>query len=62
MAEGARLAGMSPDRIFSFATSDEAADQILSLLREGDLVLVKGSRGVRTETIVEKMKDTLKET
>lgn len=62
MAEGARSAGMSPDRIFSFATSDEAADHILSLLREGDLVLVKGSRGVRTETIVEKMKDTLKET
>ena len=62
MAEGARSAGMSPDRIFSFATSNEAVDQILSLLREGDLVLVKGSRGVRTETIVEKMKDTLKET
>jgi UDP-N-acetylmuramoyl-tripeptide--D-alanyl-D-alanine ligase len=62
MAEGARLAGMSPDRIFSFATSDEAADHILSLLLEGDLVLIKGSRGIRTETIVEKMKDTLKET
>ena len=62
IAEGARSAGMSPDRIFSFTTNDEAADHILSLLREGDLVLVKGSRGIRTEKIVEKMKDALKET
>jgi len=61
-ADGARSAGLSPAAIFSFATSDEAAENILPLLREDDLVLVKGSRGVRTDKIVEKIKTALKET
>jgi len=62
MAKGARLAGMGMDRILSFATSEDAAAQVPALLREGDLVLVKGSRGIRTETIVEALKETFKET
>jgi UDP-N-acetylmuramoyl-tripeptide--D-alanyl-D-alanine ligase len=61
MAAGARSAGMAPDRIFSFQNSDEAAAHIPGLLREGDLVLVKGSRGMKTETIVETIKNTFKE-
>jgi UDP-N-acetylmuramoyl-tripeptide--D-alanyl-D-alanine ligase len=35
------------------ADSEEAARVIGSLVREGDVVLVKGSRGIRTERIVE---------
>ena len=62
MAKEARLAGMGMDRILSFATSEDAAAQVPALLREGDLVLVKGSRGIRTETIVEALKETFKET
>jgi UDP-N-acetylmuramoyl-tripeptide--D-alanyl-D-alanine ligase len=62
MAQGARLAGMGMDRILSFATSEDAAAQVPALLREGDLVLVKGSRGIRTETIVEALKEAFKET
>jgi len=62
IVEGARSAGLSPDRIFSFATSEEAADGILALLRESDLVLVKGSRGIQTEKIIDKMKNVLEET
>jgi UDP-N-acetylmuramoyl-tripeptide--D-alanyl-D-alanine ligase len=50
------------DRILSFATSEDAAAQVPALLREGDLVLVKGSRGIRTETIVEALKEAFKET
>ena len=62
MAKGARLAGMGMDKLHSFAASEDAAAQVPALLREGDLVLVKGSRGIRTETIVEALKETFKET
>jgi UDP-N-acetylmuramoyl-tripeptide--D-alanyl-D-alanine ligase len=51
IVEGARGAGMSEARFFE--TTDEAAEAIVSELREGDLLLVKGSRGVHTERIVE---------
>ena len=61
MAGGARLAGLGMDGIHAFATSEEAAVQIPPLLREGDLVLVKGSRGIQTEKIVEALKEILKE-
>jgi UDP-N-acetylmuramoyl-tripeptide--D-alanyl-D-alanine ligase len=61
-AEGARDAGMGQGRIFSFASSLEAAEGIPSLLRDGDLVLVKGSRGIETEMIVERLRDVFKET
>lgn len=61
MAAGAQSAGMAPDRIFSFQDSDEASAHIPGLLREGDLVLVKGSRGMKTETIVETIKNKFRE-
>ena len=61
MAEGAAAAGMDKAQILSFADSIEAAEGIVPLLREGDLVLVKGSRGVRMERIVEALKERIKE-
>jgi UDP-N-acetylmuramyl pentapeptide synthase len=39
-----------------FATSDEAAAAALDEVRQGDLVLVKGSRGVKTDRVVERLK------
>jgi UDP-N-acetylmuramoyl-tripeptide--D-alanyl-D-alanine ligase len=50
MIAGAREAGLAETRFFE--TSDEAALALVSELREGDLVLVKGSRGVATDKIV----------
>ena len=47
---GAQEAGLTETRFFE--TSDEAAGAIVEEVREGDLVLVKGSRGVATEKIV----------
>lgn len=40
-----------------FATNGEAAEFLLSRLFPGDAVLVKGSRGMKTDEIVEKLKE-----
>ena len=61
IAEGAMAAGLPKERIHIFSTSDEAAARISSLLEDGDLVLVKGSRGMRTERVVEKLSVDFKE-
>lgn len=61
IAEGAMAAGLPKERIHVFPTSDEAAARIWSLLEDGDLVLVKGSRGMRTERLVEKLSVEFKE-
>ncbi|MCA1591567.1 MAG: UDP-N-acetylmuramoyl-tripeptide--D-alanyl-D-alanine ligase [Acidobacteria bacterium] len=54
--EGAREAGMSREATAFFETSEEAANALVKLVQSGDLVLVKGSRGVHTETIVEALR------
>jgi UDP-N-acetylmuramoyl-tripeptide--D-alanyl-D-alanine ligase len=56
MAAAAVAAGVPADRVRHFATSDEAADAAVALVRAGDLVLVKGSRGVRTDRVVDRLK------
>ncbi len=50
---GADDAGL--DKTYFFDNSDEAGDFVVTEVRPGDLVLVKGSRGVRTEKVVEKL-------
>ncbi len=57
MAEGAATAGMDRARIVSFADSGEAARAVPPLVAAGDLVLVKGSRGVKMEKIVESLRE-----
>src|SRR2546423_11768208 len=56
LVEGAREAGMSAEATRFFDSSDDAADALAGFVREGDLVLVKGSRGVHTEKVVEALK------
>jgi UDP-N-acetylmuramoyl-tripeptide--D-alanyl-D-alanine ligase len=56
MVAGAREAGMRNDAAIYCATPDEAADVLSREMRAGDLILVKGSRGVKTEIVVERMK------
>ena len=48
-------AGMAPSAVRHAATSEEAAEAALGVVRPGDLVLVKGSRGIRTEVVVERL-------
>jgi UDP-N-acetylmuramyl pentapeptide synthase len=56
MAEGALSSGMRADQIFSFKNSEEAAEEILHLIQEGDLILVKSSRKIEIEKIIERLK------
>ena len=53
LVDGAREKGLTNTRFF--ADSDEAANAIVTEVKPGDLILVKGSRGVRTEKIVERL-------
>jgi len=53
LVEGAKKAGLA-NATFA-ADSDTAGEMLASDIREGDVVLVKGSRGVRTEKVIEKL-------
>jgi UDP-N-acetylmuramoyl-tripeptide--D-alanyl-D-alanine ligase len=56
MADAAIAAGLSLPRVHHFETSDEAANSAAAWARAGDLVLVKGSRGVQTDKVVDRLK------
>jgi UDP-N-acetylmuramoyl-tripeptide--D-alanyl-D-alanine ligase len=56
IAAGAAEAGMPASNIYYAATSARAADLTVTLVKAGDLVLVKGSRGIRTEAVVDRLK------
>src|SRR5206468_10848965 len=53
LAEGARAGGIAHA---GFAVdSDKAGEMVCDLVRPGDVILVKGSRGVKTEKVIEKL-------
>jgi UDP-N-acetylmuramoyl-tripeptide--D-alanyl-D-alanine ligase len=56
MARAAVAAGMPEAAVRHVGTSAEAADVVVPALREGDLVLVKGSRGSRTDVVADRIK------
>lgn len=51
--EGAIEAGMILDNIFEFLDSPEAGNFIKTFVQKNDIVLVKGSQGMRMERVVE---------
>jgi UDP-N-acetylmuramoyl-tripeptide--D-alanyl-D-alanine ligase len=53
MVAGAQTAGLS--NVLFFEDSLHAGEFLIDEIRAGDLVLVKGSRGVRTEIVIEKL-------
>jgi UDP-N-acetylmuramoyl-tripeptide--D-alanyl-D-alanine ligase len=53
LVKGARKAGMKQSEFAE--DSDEAGNLLVQGIRSGDVVLIKGSRGVRTEKVVEKL-------
>ncbi len=52
IAEGAEGRGMAKENIFSCYDSEEAGKKAQEMLKEGDLVLVKGSQSARMERVV----------
>jgi UDP-N-acetylmuramoyl-tripeptide--D-alanyl-D-alanine ligase len=56
LARAAVASGMPRASVQHVATSDEAAQAIAALVDAGDVVLVKGSRGVKTDRVVERLK------
>ncbi|HEX8687046.1 MAG TPA: UDP-N-acetylmuramoyl-tripeptide--D-alanyl-D-alanine ligase, partial [Pyrinomonadaceae bacterium] len=57
LIEGARASGMGDSATRFFESSEEAAEALVRFVRPGDLVLVKGSRGVQTDKVVKALRE-----
>ena len=55
LAEAATRAGMREDNVIWVQSSTEASELMVPWLRAGDLLLVKGSRGTRTDIVVDRI-------
>ncbi|MEZ4600165.1 MAG: UDP-N-acetylmuramoyl-tripeptide--D-alanyl-D-alanine ligase [Syntrophotaleaceae bacterium] len=55
-AEGARQGGLAADRIIQVDSHEKAVESLEKLIRPGDRVLVKGSRGMKMERICAALK------
>ncbi|MCR4434566.1 MAG: UDP-N-acetylmuramoyl-tripeptide--D-alanyl-D-alanine ligase [Clostridiales bacterium] len=53
IAEGAMEAGASKSNVFFFENNDEAVQFLQGFVKDGDVILVKGSRGMKMEQVVE---------
>jgi len=56
LADAAVAHGMPASKVIYVATKEEAATLALERVRPGDLVLVKGSRGIGTDLVVDRLK------
>ena len=54
IAKGAKDAGMS--EVISFDDTDAAAENIKNIVKDGDCILIKASRGMKFEKIYQKIK------
>jgi UDP-N-acetylmuramoyl-tripeptide--D-alanyl-D-alanine ligase len=59
IAAGARGAGLDPTRVLEVSDLDAALDALVARLRDGDVVLVKASRGIELERLVEALRTAL---
>jgi UDP-N-acetylmuramoyl-tripeptide--D-alanyl-D-alanine ligase len=52
IGRGAKEAGMGEERIYYFSNNEKTADFLQQLIKENDLILLKGSQGARLEQVV----------
>jgi UDP-N-acetylmuramoyl-tripeptide--D-alanyl-D-alanine ligase len=55
ITRGALESGMAEDKVFNFSTPEEAGRFAQNKIKQGDLILVKGSQGVRMEKVVKEL-------
>ncbi len=55
IAESAMEFGMSEKNIFQYDKIDRASNELQEMMREGDMILVKASQGIRGEKLVEEI-------
>ena len=53
IARGAIESGMSPERVIRFSGNPELCEKLPELLQKDDVILVKGSRGMHLEEVVD---------
>jgi len=53
--EGAVESGMDPENVFEFLNSSVAGEFMAKIVKKNDIILVKGSQGMRMERTVEKL-------
>ncbi len=56
IAEGARAAGLPDERVLEMPDRDAALDALRPRLREGDVVLIKASRGIELDRLVDHLR------
>ena len=56
LAEAARAAGLPASSVIYLTDRQQAIDAVVNRVRPGDLVLVKGSRGIGLDAVVERLK------
>jgi UDP-N-acetylmuramoyl-tripeptide--D-alanyl-D-alanine ligase len=57
IAEAAEEEGMDPAHVLRFLDREEAVLELRKILKENDRILIKASRGMRLEQIVEELKN-----
>ncbi|MFA5413039.1 MAG: UDP-N-acetylmuramoyl-tripeptide--D-alanyl-D-alanine ligase [Patescibacteria group bacterium] len=55
IVRAAKEAGMSEDKISNFPTPEEAGIFVQGKMKQGDIVLIKGSQGMRMEKVVKEL-------
>lgn len=59
LVDGAAGAGLDAARLLRFSDSAEAAEAVARVVGAGDVVLVKGSRGTRTDLVADRLREVL---
>lgn len=59
LGEAAVDAGLPASSVTHIETSEQAAAEVVASIRAGDLVLVKGSRGIRTDIVADRLSSEL---